>query len=127
MATSINVLRLRGIMGRRQWLPPEPFGPDGWRMYNRDYTRSVIVTVSDRPGWDGEYVHASIATADGETLPTYADLCQLHEAVFADHGYAYQIFAPADQHVNIHPTALHLWGRLDGKPVLPEFGQMGTI
>lgn len=127
MSTNINALRLRSVMGRKQWFPPEPYGPDGWRMYNRDYSRSIIVTVSDFPGWDGEYVHASIATADHETLPTYEDLRLLHQAVFGDTGYAYQIFAPADQHVNIHPTALHLWGRLDGAPVLPEFGQAGTI
>lgn len=59
-------------------------------------------------------------------MPTYDDLCLLHRAVFKD-GYAYQVFAPPSRHVNIHQYALHLWGRSDGKPVLPEFGCEGTI
>jgi len=42
-------------------------------------------------------------------------------------GYAYQVFAPPSQHVNIHPYALHLWGKVDGSPTLPEFGKYGTI
>ena len=49
----------------------------------------------------------------------------MHRAVFP--GYAYQVFAPPESHVNIHGNALHLWGRADGKPILPEFGDMGTI
>ena len=42
-------------------------------------------------------------------------------------GWAYQVFAPPWAHINIHPNALHLWGRLDGANVLPDFGSWGTI
>ncbi|TQK29408.1 hypothetical protein [Arthrobacter sp. SLBN-53] len=59
-------------------------------------------------------------------MPTYDELGRLHRAAFGD-GYAYQVFAPAAQHVNIHQNALHLWGRADGPPCLPEFGLFGTI
>jgi hypothetical protein len=53
-------------------------------------------------------------------VPDYADLKLLHTAVFAD-GWAYQVFAPPVKHVNIHEHVLHLFGRLDGSPVLPDF------
>jgi hypothetical protein len=51
----------------------------------------------------------------------------MHWAVFFD-GYAYEVHAPAKDHVNIHEYARHLWGRKDGKPALPDFTQgMGMI
>jgi hypothetical protein len=37
------------------------------------------------------------------------------------------MFAPPAEHVNIHERALHLWGRVDGSPVMPNFGVYGTI
>jgi hypothetical protein len=107
-------------LGRDDWSPPEPFGPDGWLFLRKDHNQSVIITAADYG--DGiVWVHASMA---GDP-PSYDDLVLLHRAVFGD-GYAYQVFAPRDKHVNIHSTALHLWGRLDGKPVLPEFGVLGN-
>lgn len=73
-------------------------------------------------GW----VHASIAYATPNRMPSYADLKRMHHGVFGD-GHAYQVFAPAAEHVNIKGNVLHIWGRLDGKPVLPDFGRLGTI
>ena len=124
MSTTVNGLRLRKILGRSDWMPPEPFGPDGWRMISADMSRSVLATAAEIDGV--EYIHASIANSDGVTMPTYEDLKLLHRAVF-DCGYAYQVFAPPSAHINLHPTALHLWGRVDGMPVLPEFGSEGSI
>jgi hypothetical protein len=121
MTTTVNALRLRKVMGRDEWLVPEPFGPDGWRMFSRDGSSSVIATTCDFE--DGEWTHASIAR---QTMPTYEDLCQLHQAVWGD-GYAHQVFVPRDHHVNIHEHALHLWGRADGARVLPDFGFLGRI
>lgn len=116
MPTSFNPLAIRRSLGREAWGPPAPFGPDGWTLVRRDRTGSVIVTVADHD--DEDWIHASIARAD--SMPTYDDLKLLHRAVFGD-GWAYQIFAPSTEHVNIHQYALHLWGRLDGNPVLPNF------
>lgn len=89
---------------------------------HRNGTTSVIVSAVLFD--DVDYVHASVA--DQDQMPTYDDLCLLHRAVFGD-GYAYQVFAPREQHVNIHQYALHLWGRADGALVLPEFRSDGTI
>lgn len=97
--------------------PGSRFGPDGFRWYIRD--GSVIVTQSDHD--DGvEWIHASIAFADRD--PTYEELTVLHRGVFGRRRWAYQVFAPTARHVNIHEHALHLWGRADGTPVLPDFG-----
>ncbi len=118
----MNGLKIRQGLGRDEWAVPVPFGPDGWMLQRKDRAGSVIVSEFD---WDDghRYIHASIA---GRTMPTYEDLTRLHEAVFRG-GYAYQVFAPPSEHVNIHEHALHLWGRADGSPVLPEFAVMGSI
>lgn len=125
MTGHVDGLRLRRVLGRDAWLPPEPFGPDGWTMASRDNEASVVVTCSDHPDEAGEWVHASWARVD--RIPTYEELCLLHRAVWGDTGYAYQVHVPVAHHVNIHEYALHLWGRLDGAPVLPEFGMAGSI
>lgn len=85
---------------------------------------SVIVSQAEMD--DGiEWIHASIAWT--QQMPTYDELTTLHRSVFGLRRYAYQAFVPADQHVNIHRYALHLWGRTDGASALPNFGEMGTI
>lgn len=126
MSTHVDALRLRRVLGRSAWSPPEPFGPDGWRLTNVAERASVIVTASDGHDDTGRwFTHASIARAD--RMPDYDDLVLLHKAVWGDNGHAYQVFVPASEHVNIHEHALHLWGLTNGSPLLPEFGLAGSI
>ena len=100
----------------------QPFGEDGaFAVCTREAT-SIIVTRADHG--EGDIVHASVAHPKVD--PTYAELAWLHDIVFGD-GWAYQCFAPSTLHVNIHEHALHLWGRDDGEPMLPNFGILGTI
>ncbi len=123
--TSLNALAIRrGLRRIGAYAAPERHGPDGWYFVSMPSGQgSVIVTCSDHD--DGtEWVHASISWAD--RMPTYLELSILHDSVWPD-GYAYQVFAPPSAHINIHPYALHLWGRLDGARVLPDFGAPGTI
>jgi len=123
LPTTVDGLRLRREFGRKDWLPPERWGPDGWSMTKRDESSSVIASAWDED--DGvTWIHASIARDD--RIPNYDELALLHRAVFGDR-WAYQVFAPADHHINIHSNALHLWGRADGVPMLPNFGARGTI
>ena len=117
MATSFDPLAIRRTLGRSNWSTPTPFGPDGWKTVQLDGAASVIVTCVEQVDGD-DWIHASIARRD--SMPTYSDLKLLHAAVFGDR-WAYQLFAPPGDHVNIHEYALHLFGRLDGKPVLPDF------
>lgn len=120
--STVDALRVRLVLGRKEWCAPTPFGPDGWRLVRQDGSGSVIVSAAEFDG--AEWVHASIAFADH--LPTYDDLKLLHLAVFGD-GYSHQLFVPIADHVNIHDYALHLWGRADGTRILPDFGAGGSI
>ena len=124
IATSFDALAIRRRLGRGDWTAPQRLGPDGWGYRKIGSPGSIIVTCADHD--DGhDWVHASIAFPDH--MPTYEDLKMLHAAVFCD-GWAYQVFAPPSDHVNIHEYALHIWGRLDGKPGLPDFTRgMGSI
>lgn len=109
----------------REWGPGwqrQRFGPGGVVFAHRGSRTSVIVSIA--PHEDEEWVHASIAHPDRD--PTYSELVILHRVVFPN-AWAYQVFAPVEAHVNIHEHALHLWGRFDGEPVLPNFGEFGTI
>lgn len=122
MPDLVDGLAIRRRLGRAQWGPPTTYGPDGF-IYRAKETQGLIIVT----GWYEEgvpWLHASISRP---TMPTYDDLVHLHHAVWADKGYSHQVFAPAADHVNIHPRALHLWGRADGSAVLPNFARLGTI
>lgn len=124
MSTHVDILATLKLLGRDQWNVPEPFGPDGWSITSKEDGSSIIVTCSEQD--DGQdWIHASIAHADRD--PSYAELKRLHLAVWRGRGYAYQVFVPETEHVNIHDHALHLWGRLDGTGLLPTFGTEGSI
>lgn len=117
MATSLRPLEIRRRLGRMTWQSPEEFGPDGWVFLNGALRLSMIVSVADHDGQ--EWVHASMAGV--AWLPGYEEMVMMHNAVWGGTGYSYEVYAPADKHVDIHHFARHLWGRLDGQPVLPEF------
>lgn len=115
--TTTDPLKIRRLLGRSNWSTPVRFGLDGWRYDHLGGEGSVIVTAA--PADDGhDWIHASVAWRD--RMPTYEDLKWLHAAVFGD-GWAYQVFAPSGDHVNIHEHALHLWGHADGTAALPDF------
>lgn len=127
MSNAIDILGVRRRLGRT-WGPPTPFGPSGWRLLNQKEPGSILVSASNMPpqidptnDW---WIHASIAFQD--RLPTYDEMQHLHRAAFQS-GWSYQVFAPAADHINIHQHALHLWGKLDGTPALPNFGALGSI
>ena len=124
----ISPLAIRKRLGREHWKAPVPFGDAGWRIDHQVLNGRIIVTESEltkvgAPAGQ-EWIHASISW--DKDMPSYEDLTMLHKAVWGD-GYAYQVFAPPSQHVNIAKHALHLWGLADGSPILPEFGKFGTI
>lgn len=128
MTASIDGLKIRERLGRTKWNVPREFGPDGWLIDRKDGLSRIIVTLGPAADDDdftgGDWLHASISVT--HRMPTYDELVMLHKAIWPN-GYGYQVFAPPSQHVNIHEYALHLWGRLDGYPCLPEFGAEGTI
>jgi hypothetical protein len=122
VTSSLDALAIRKRLGRNQWAAPQPFGMDGWRYFHKHFSGSIIVTVADHDGV--EWVHASIAFDN--KMPTYEAMRDMHAAVFPD-GWAYEVFAPPEHHINIHQYARHLWGRLDNEPAIPNFGMYGSI
>ncbi len=125
MASNIDILSVRGRLGVGAWNPARAFGSDGFLLVSRDGARSVIVTCAPYGAEGTEWVHASMSSS--RAMPTYEDLKALHFAVFYK-GWAYQVFAPPREHVNIDQNCLHLFGRLDGAPIMPDFTLgMGSI
>jgi hypothetical protein len=130
--STINALELRKRLGRQWVFSRMQFGGGSWVLECGN--DSIIVTdglaIDDRGGPVRMWRHASISRAD--RMPDYADLVMLHKAAFGD-GWAYQVFAPPSAHVSgaaiggkaLH--TLHLWGLVDGEPVLPNFGESGAI
>jgi hypothetical protein len=122
---TLDGLAIRRRLGRQEWSVPEPYGPDGWSFLPLRGKGSILVSAAPMPGDWGDWVHASIHRPE---MPTYDDLALLHYAVWGTTGWSYQLFTPEASHVNINEHALHLWGRPDGRPELPDFGSLlGSI
>lgn len=117
MSTSFKPLAIRQRLGREEWSPPIPYGPDGWQFINKLEPGRIFVTCSEHDGMEQDLIHASISFDN--RMPSYDDLTHLHQAVWPD-GYAYELFVPPAFHVNIAEHARHLWGNLDGSPMIPE-------
>lgn len=126
----MDPLRIRNVLGRKEWYPPEMYPQhsnqpgQGYQFDSRD-GRRILVTAWREDGAD--WIHASISHHDAAAMPTYDDLKLLHRAIWGGVGHSYQVFVPEDKHINIRSNVLHLWGKADGQPVLPDFGKYGTI
>lgn len=121
----IDPLRIRSILGRKEWTAPREFLTDsgdraGWWLDRIDGSASVIVGATVIDGVD--YFTAAIGCA-GRT-PDCADLELLHRAVFGD-GYAYQVFPPPPRFPGPPSRTARLRGRVDGKPALPQHPHPG--
>lgn len=92
---------------------------DGFGFLRQDRRLVVIVSVAREE--DGRiWKHVSVSRRG--QLPTYEDLKEVKRWFISDKETAYQVFSPADKHVNIHPYCLHLWSCLDGA-VTPDFSR----
>jgi hypothetical protein len=101
------------------WSVLQPWG-DGWVLVDENKTLKVIIDCEVKT--DGaEWLHVSYSRRSW--TPTHEDTCKVKAAFIGDR-YAYAVFPPVERYVNIHPYCLHLWARLDGSPVLPEFSEI---
>ena len=119
----IDIKLIRQRLGS-PWGKPHPLGCDAWIIDAHEMRIIVSIDEDSEPGTD--WIHASIAHREHYRMPSYSEMKQMHQAVFGG-GYAYQVFTAPDDHININNRVLHLWGRYDGKPALPDFGRFGTI
>ena len=101
----------------RDWHIVQQWG-NGWACQSGGLRAIIDCSVKA----DGEqWLHLSISRKDWD--PTHFDMCKA-KTDFLENRYAYSVFPPAENYVNIHSHCLHLWARLDGEPVLPEFSEM---
>ena len=108
------------------WFPnPELIGEliskDGYLGYWKHLKFIVSISVEEDGRW---WLHASVSRTDMK-LPTYADLKHLKHFTIGDDRTAYQVFPPADHHINL-AEVLHLWHRLEGPLPLPDFTRGGS-
>lgn len=93
----------------------------GYALHEINGGLRVLVDASIKAD-DQVWLHVSYSRKGW--VPNHADTCKIKTA-FIGERYAYAVFPPSDQYVNIHPNCLHLWARLDGErgQVLPEFSE----
>lgn len=104
--------------------------PPSWSMirrvesggYFRRGTLQAGVTVGRYQ--DGNvWLHVSVCGRKGQNdwyIPTWEEMSRAKNDLIGDK-WAYQVMPDAQNHVNIHPYCLHMFARLDGKSVLPDF------
>lgn len=98
----------------RGWRVIQPWG-NGLALTRGDLR--VLIDCSEKA--DGKcWLHVSVSRVD--RTPTHEEMASVKAAFLGDR-YAYSVWPPSDKYVNIHKHCLHLWARLDGAPVLPEF------
>lgn len=102
--------------------------PKGWKVL-QSWGDGFVVTqiggglrviIDCEPKADGhEWIHVSVSRK--LWTPTHEDMALVKRDFLGEDCYAYSVWVPREFHVNIHAHCLHLWSRLDGSRVLPEF------
>ena len=117
-----------GLSDLNQALSGLAFPPDGWRVIQewgsgyalQDNTGLRVIIDCSTKGDDRYWVHLSLSRA--KAIPSHLDMVRVKEAFLGNSRYAYSVFPPRQEYVNIHPNCLHLWALVDGDGrVLPEF------
>jgi len=102
--------------------------------YTRAYLRGNLFTLVSLVYYKPDtnlWIHTSTSVRSGGgpiSVPDYDDLCRVKNDFFGKDRWAFQVFASADEHININPYVLHLYGREDGTRIHPDFTWgLGTI
>lgn len=99
---------------------------DGWALREREGGLRVLIDWSLK---QDEWIWCHVSYSRKSWIPTHEDTYRVKAAFLGDR-YAYAVFPPASEYVNLHPNCLHLWARMDKRngQVLPEFsGEIGGI
>jgi hypothetical protein len=98
----------------------EVFGRWGYGFKVREIGGGIRLLVDCEYKSDGKpWLHVSYSRKDW--TPSHEDTSKVKRAFIGDR-YAYAVFPPSSQYVNIHAHCLHLWACMEGDGrVLPEF------
>lgn len=66
-----------------------------------------------------EWIHLSVSRKDW--IPSWDDLRKVKVDFLGPDSYAYTVYPPASEYVNIHEKCLHIYSLESGERVLPEF------
>jgi len=106
-----------------------PFPPKGWVLLRErwgtgyaavsDSNVRIIIDCSQKSD-DKWWVHISVSRA--KTIPTHLDMVRVKRDFLGDR-YAYVVYPPEENYVNLNKNCLHLWALVDEKKgqILPEF------
>ncbi len=86
-----------------------------------DMTGLRAIVDCEQKDDDRWWLHVSVSRA--KTIPTHLDMARVKMAFIGEERYAYSVWPPRENYVNIHANCLHLWaciGDDDGR-ILPEF------
>lgn len=93
---------------------------DGWALAQIGGGLRVILDCEVK-GDGSPWMHVSVSRKSW--TPTHEDMALVKSAFIGDDRYAYSVWPPKSEYVNIHAYCLHLWARADTPDgrVLPEF------
>lgn len=96
-------------------------GEDGqmWVVGGMRVIWSVAIEMDGRV-----WMHVSMSRLN--QLPTYHDQKRVKGLFIGEDRWAYSVWSPSAQHVNLHSNVLHLWAPLTGEPPLPDFARGGA-
>jgi hypothetical protein len=97
-------------------------GEDGYMCVHR-FTGLGLIASASHHSDSRRWLHVSISHPN--KIPTYQELADAKRDFIGEDVYAYQVFAPTKDHVNIHPFCLHLWCCLDAPNgmVMPDMSE----
>jgi len=103
--------------------------PAGWEVINRwgdgfamrQTTGGLRVLVDcEFKDDDKPWLHVSVSRKSW--TPTHEDMAIVKQAFIGPDRYAYAVWPPQSEYVNIHAHCLHLWACMEGDGrILPEF------
>lgn len=130
LTVPINWIRypMQGMAAQQEGERPNGFSYDV-PSFRNGMKMHIIETYAPHDGHEWHHVSMSIKSNDGtrHAMPNYDDMVYVKQHLMGDETWAYQVFAPKADHVNIHNWTLHLWRCVDGPNPLPEFARFGSI
>lgn len=88
------------------------FGEAPFAVFENTNGLRVIITL-EQDVW----LHVSASRSNRE--PSWYELTSVKK-VFMGNRFAIQILPPEEHYLNLHKHCLHLWARVDDKPIIPD-------
>lgn len=110
---------LRQALGRDQWAAPTQLTDTSWVLRRIDNEATVLLqSVSiDQGAGEGVVEWIAVTVAHPARWPDPGEMALLRQTVWKPTDWVYEALPPEAE---VSPFTRTLWGRADGKPVLPR-------